>query len=71
MSSPTAVCIIKGMALVRKLKVDHFSFAEIPDTALARFGREGGSGISIDVVFDDYMNLSIKLAEREQRGQGD
>ena len=71
MPIPTVVYIIKGMALVRKLKVDHFSFVEIPDTELARVGREGGSSISIDVVFDDNMNLSIKLAERGERGQGD
>ena len=49
MQHPTAVYLTDGMALVQKLKVDHFSFGEIADKALARVLREGGSSIRTDV----------------------
>ena len=60
------MCLIDGMAGVRKLKVDHFSFGEITDTALARVLREGGSNIRIGIVSDGYINLSIKSSELER-----
>lgn len=64
--------LIDGMALIPKLKVDHFCFGEIADTAaVASYLREGGSSTRIYVVFDVYMNLSVKSVEREQRSQGD
>ena len=51
------------MAHFHKLEVDHFSFSEFAGTALARVLREGGSSTRIDIVFDVYINLSIKSVE--------
>ena len=60
------------MALVQKLKVsDHMTFGQIADAALSRVLQEGGNSKRIDVVFDVYNEISIKSAEREQRGEGE
>ena len=70
-TSPS-VYLIDGMALVQKLKVsDHMTFGQIVDAALPRVLQEGGNSKRIDVVFDVYNEISIKPAEREQRGKGE
>ena len=70
-TSPS-VYLIDGMALVQKLKVsDHMTFGQIADAALSRVLQEGGNSKRIDVVFDAYNAISIKPAEREQRGEGE
>ena len=38
---------------------------------LAMALREGGSSTRIDVVFDNYREISIKNLEREKRGAED
>ena len=62
-----SVYLIDGMALVQKLK----TFGQIADAALSRVLQEGGSSKRIDLVFDVYNEISIKSAEREQRGEGE
>ena len=68
--------------MLRRLKIIHPSrpalsmvwqwskgpFREGADMLLAMFLREGASSARIDAVFDDYRKLSIKNAERENRG---
>ena len=56
------------MAMVQKLKGDQKTFKEITEMLLAMALREGGSSTSIDVVFDNYREMSIKNLEREKRG---
>lgn len=67
-----SVYLTDGMALVQKLKVsDNMTFGQIADAALSRVLQEGGNSKCIDIVFDVYNKISIKSAEREQRGEGE
>lgn len=67
-----SVYLTDGMALVQKLKVsDNMTFGQTADAALSRVLQEGGNSKCIDIVFDVYNKISIKSAEREQRGEGE
>ena len=68
---PRSACIIDGMAMVQRLKRDQKTFKEITEMLLAMALREGGSSTRIDVVFDNYREISIKKLEREKRGAED
>ena len=63
-----SACIIDGMAMVQRLNGDHKTFREVADLLLSMVLREGASSSRIDVVFDDYREITIKNAEREKRG---
>lgn len=65
-----SACIIDGMALVQRLKGDHKTFSAVTEALLSAVLNEGASSERIDVVFNNYRKLSIKIVEREQRGQG-
>ena len=68
---PRSACIIDGMAMVQRLKGDQKTFKEITEMLLAMALREGGSSTRIDVVFDNYREISRKNLEREKRGAED
>ena len=59
------------MAMVQRLKRDQKTYKEITEMLLAMALREGGSSTRIDVVFDNYREISIKNLEREKRGAED
>lgn len=65
---PRSACIIDGMAIVQRLKGDQKTFKIITQMLLAMALREGGSSTRIDVVFDNYREISIKNLEREKGG---
>ena len=65
---PSSACIIDRVALVQRIKGDGNTFAEIADGLMAMVLREGASSKQIDVVFDVYIEKSIKNTERERRG---
>ena len=68
-SLPTrSACIVDGMAMVQKLQGDHKTFGEVTDVLLTMVLRKSTSSARIDVVFDDYREISIKNAERKKRG---
>ena len=66
-----SACIIDGMAMVQRLKGHQKMFKENTEILLAMALREGGSSTRIDVVFDNYREISIKKLEREKRGAED
>ena len=68
---PRSACIIDGMAMVQRLKGDQKTFKEIAQMLLVMALREGGSNTRIDVVFDNYREISVKNSEREKRGAED
>ena len=60
------------MAQVQKLQnIDYLTFDEIADKILSRLLRESEGSNRVDVVFDLYRDIPIKLAERELRGVSD
>lgn len=63
-----SVCLIDGMALVQRLKGNHKTFAEVAETLLSFVLIEGEHSPRIDVVFDVYLEQSIKNLERTRRG---
>ena len=63
-----SACIIDGMALVQRLKGDQKTFSEVADSLISMALHEGANSNRIDVVFDVYLENSIKNAEREKRG---
>ena len=68
---PRSAFIIDGMAMVQRFKGDHKTFREITEMLLAIAFREGGSSTRIDLVFDNYREISIKNLEREKRWSRD
>ena len=60
--------IIYGMALVQKLKVVQMSFGQVADMVFKNILSSGSRSKRIDVVFDVYLENSIKNAERCRRG---
>ena len=60
--------IIDGMSLVQKMKANDQSFSQLADSALTQVLHEGTRSQRIDVVFDVYLEDSIKNAERVNRG---
>ena len=60
------------MAQVQKLQnIDYLTFDEIADKILSRLLRESEGSNRVDVIFDLYRDIPIKLAERELRGVSD
>lgn len=60
--------IIDGMSLVQKLKGNDQTFLQLAESALSHVLHEGSKSHRIDVVFDVYKEMSIKDAERANRG---
>ena len=63
-------CLIDGMALVQRLKGAQKTFAEIAEFLLSMALNKGTLSDTIDVLFDDNRDDSIKNAERESGGEG-
>ena len=60
--------IIDGMSLVQKLQGNDQTFLQLAESALSHALHEGSKSHRIDVVFDVYRDMSIKNAERANRG---
>ena len=60
--------IIDGMSLVQRMKGNEQTFSQLSETILSIVLHEGGQSERIDVVFDVYKPMSIKEAERTNRG---
>lgn len=63
-----STCIIDGMNLVQKVHGDNETFAEVSDAIFMSALDTGTESSRIDVVFDAYLDESIKNAERVNRG---
>jgi len=63
-----STCIINGMSLVQKVHGDNKTFVEVSDAIFMSALRTGAESSRIDVVFDVYLDESIKNAERVNRG---
>ena len=70
MESPPmqSATITDGMALVLNLKVVQMSFGQVAGAVFKNILPYGGQDKRIDVVFDVYLENSIKNAERCRRG---
>ncbi|KAG1650788.1 hypothetical protein GQR58_027743 [Nymphon striatum] len=61
--------LLDGMAVVQKLKIDQSNtFGDIAEKFSASISQAGFASKRIDVVFDVYIENSIKNAERVRRG---
>ncbi|KAG1676717.1 hypothetical protein GQR58_014141 [Nymphon striatum] len=61
--------LLDGMAVVQKLKIDQSNtFGDIAQKFSASISQAGFASKRIDVVFDVYIENSIKNAERVRRG---
>ena len=60
--------VIDGMALVQKLKVVQMTFGQVADAVFQSILSCGNRSKRIGVVFDVYLDNSIKNAERYRRG---
>lgn len=65
-----SACIVDGMSVVQKLNVQSNTFAEVSNSVLKSVLREGDTSQRIDVVFDVYLETTIKDMERQNRGSG-
>lgn len=63
-------CIIDGMALVRKVKNTGFTYDEFADELLKCAVVSCTGATRVDIVFDVYLEDSIKNAERGKREVG-
>ena len=63
--------IIDGMSLVQKVSVgsNQTTFGSVASSLMAMVLHEGSESSRIDVVFDTYMENSIKNTERSMRGE--
>lgn len=62
-----SACIIDAMAVLQSIKGEQKTFDELT-TFLKQILNIGRSCCRIDIVFDDYREVSIKSLEREKRG---
>ena len=62
--------IVDGMAYVQQSKVDNKTFGDFAKDLLTRILVVGKKSSRIDVVFDEYRELSIKNVERSRRSSG-
>jgi hypothetical protein len=65
--TPSA-CIIDGMSLVHKVNAENRTFADLSENIFMSALQTGTDSTRIDIVFDVYMDISIKTAERDNRG---
>ena len=61
---------VDGMAYVQQSKVVNLTFGDFANNLLQRILVVGARFSRIDVVFDDYRELSIKNVERSRRSKG-
>ena len=57
-----------GMTLVQKLKVAQMSFGQVADMVFKNILFSGSRSKRTDMVFDVYLENSIKIAESFRRG---
>ena len=62
--------IVDGMAFVQQSKVFNTTFGEFAKILLSRITSTGHGASRIDVVFDEYREMSIKNVERHRRSHG-
>jgi len=60
--------VIDGMSLIQKLKGNDQTFWQLAESALSHVLQQGSKSHRIDVIFDVYREMSIKDAERSNRG---
>lgn len=63
-----SACIIDAMAVLQSIKGEQKTFHELSMIFLKQILNIGGSCCRVDIVFDDYREVSIKSLEREKRG---
>jgi len=59
--------VVDGMAAIHRLPLTLSTFGEAADTLLRMILRDAGDSNRVDVIFDDYRDISIKGCERERR----
>ena len=62
--------IFDGMAYVQQSQVSNKTFGQLAMDLLSRILSAGARAARIDVVFDEYRDLSIKNVERNRRSRG-
>ena len=62
--------IVDGMAFVQQIKVTNITFSEFAMKLSERILCVGKMASRIDVVFDEYRDVSIKNIERQRRSRG-
>ena len=62
--------IVDGMAYVQQSKVVNKTYGDFAKELLTRILGVGSRSARIDVVFDEYRELSIKNVERSRRSRG-
>ena len=60
--------VIDGMSIVQKMKGNDKTFSQLAESVLCHILHEGANSQRINVVFDVYREMSIKDAERLNRG---
>ena len=60
--------VVDGMNIVQRIKGDQNIFGDVATTILSMVLKEGSQSKRIDVVFDIYLEKSIKNSERSVRG---
>ena len=65
-----SVCIIDGMSIAQKVNATNKTFTELAEAVLHLVLNEGTESERIDVVFDVYLDNSIKDAERLNMSRG-
>ena len=69
---PSNYCmIIRGMAAVRQLKASGLTYKEVAEKLLKSVVKIVKNAKRIDVVFDVYLDNSIKDVERNRRSHGE
>ena len=62
--------LMDGMALVRQIKTTEVLYSQFATVLLKNVLSIGRDSSRIDVVFDDYLDNSIKDVERKRRSCG-
>ena len=63
--------IIDGMSIIQKVHGENSTFAELSENILVSILQAGYESQRVDVIFDVYTDISIKTAEKENRGSRD
>ena len=64
---PVSAILMDGMALVRQIKITKMTYSQFATVLLKKVLSIGRDSSRIEVVFDDYLDNSIKNVERNRR----
>ncbi|XP_053399793.1 uncharacterized protein LOC123523028 [Mercenaria mercenaria] len=64
----SSACVVDAMMIVNKISGENRTFEDLSENIFDTVLRCGKNCSRIDVVFDTYRNISIKNAERRNRG---